>query len=128
MKVFGLLGLVIAMCIGVYLYTRSAKDAATAAGGAGSPKMAIDVTGVRADLIAFGNAEKQEYALEGKYLSFDDLRAKGTVLPADHRGPFTYTADISDTAFKVTATYSGEPIQGAPHSLSIDQTMQVQTQ
>ena len=59
MKVFGLLGLVIALCIGVYLYTRSARDAATAAGGAGSPKMAIDVTGVRADLVAFGNAEKQ---------------------------------------------------------------------
>lgn len=128
MKVFGLLGLVIAMCIGVYLYTRSAKEAATAAGGAGSPKMAIDVNGVRTDLLSFANAEKQEYALEGKYLSFDDLRAKGTVLPADHRGPFTYSADIGDTTFTITATYSGEPIPGAPHSMSIDQTMQVQTQ
>ena len=128
MRVLGLLGLVIALAIGAYLYTRSAKDAATAAGGAGSPKMAIDDTGVRADLIAFGNAEKQEYALEGKYLSFEDLRAKGTAIPADHRGPFTYTADISDTGFKITATYSGEPIQGAPKALSIDQTMQVQTE
>jgi hypothetical protein len=126
--IVGLLGLLIALAIGGYLYTRSAKDAATAAGGAGSPKMAIDVTGVRADLVAFGNAEKQEYALEGKYLPFDELRAKGTAIPADQRGPFTYTADISDTGFRVVATYSGEPIAGAPKSLSIDQTMQVQTQ
>jgi hypothetical protein len=128
MKVFGLLGLVIAMAIGVYLYTRSAKEAATAAGGAGSPRMAIDVNGVRADLVTFGNAEKQEYALEGKYLPFDDLRAKGTYLPADHRGPFTYSAEISDTGFRIVATYGGDPLPGAPKSLSIDQTMQVQQQ
>ena len=126
--IVGLVGLVIALGIGAYLYTHSAKEAATAAGGAGSPKMAIDVTGVKNDLIAFGNAEKQQYALEGKYLSLDDLRAKGSTIPADHRGPFTYSAEIGDTGFKITATYGGDPIAGAPKSLSIDQTMQIQTQ
>ena len=123
--IVGLLGLVIALGIGAYIYTHSAKSAADAAGGAGSPKMAIDVTGVKNDLIAFGNAEKQQYALEGKYLSLDDLCAKGTTIPADRRGPFTYAAEIGDTSFKITATYGGEPIAGAPKSLSIDQTMQV---
>src|SRR5512132_1629989 len=108
--IVGLLGLVIALAIGAYIYTHSAKEAATAAGGAGSPKMAIDVTGVKNDLIAFGNAEKQAYALEGKYLSLDELRAKGSTIPADHRGPFTYTAEVGDTTFKITATYGGDPI------------------
>ena len=126
--IVGLLGLIIALAIGAYVYTHSAKSAADAAGGAGSPRMAIDVTGVKNDLIAFANAEKQQYALEGKYLSLDDLRAKGTTLPADHRGPFTYAAEIGETNFKITATYGGEPLAGAPKSLSIDQTMQVQTQ
>ena len=126
--IVGLLGLVIALGIGAYLYTRSAKSAADAAGGAGSPKMAIDVTGVKNDLIAFGNAEKQQYALEGKYLSLDDLRAKGTTIPADRRGPFTYAAEIGDTSFKITATYGGEPLADAPKSLSIDETMQVTQQ
>jgi len=126
--IVGLLGLVIALGLGAYVYTHSAKSAADAAGGAGSPKMAIDVTGVKNDLIAFGNAEKQQYALEGKYLSLDDLRAKGSNIPADHRGPFTYAADISDTSFKITANYGGDPIPGAVKTLSIDQTMQVQTQ
>ena len=126
--IVGLLGLVIALGIGAYVYTHSAKSAADAAGGAGSPKMAIDVTGVKNDLIAFGNAEKQQYALEGKYLSLDDLRAKGTTIPADHRGPFTYSAEIGDTSFKITATYGGEPLAGAPKSLSIDESMQVKSE
>jgi hypothetical protein len=90
--------------------------------------MAIDVTGVKGDLITFATAEKQQYALEGKYLSLDDLRAKGSTLPADRRGPFTYTAEIGDTEFRITATYGGVPSAGAPKSLSIDQTMQIQTQ
>ncbi len=118
----------IALAIGVYLYTHSAKQAATAAGGAGSPKMAIDVTGVKNDLIAFANAEKQEYALNGKYASLDDLRGKGVAIPADHRGPFTYSAEVGDTDFKITATYSGDPIPGAARVLWIDQTMQVKTE
>ncbi len=126
--IVGLLGLVIALGIGAYIYTHSAKSAADAAGGAGSPKIAIDVTGVKNDLIAFANAEKQEYALTGKYASLDDLRSKGVAIPADHRGPFTYSADIGDTDFKITATYSGDPIPGAARVLWIDQTMQVKTE
>lgn len=128
MRVFGLLGLVIALAIGAYLYTKSAKDAATAAGGAGSPKMAINVNGVRTDLVTFANAEKQEFALDGKYATIDDMRSKGTNLPADQRGPFTYTSEVSDTGFKITATYGGEPMAGIPKSMSIDETMQVKTE
>jgi hypothetical protein len=128
MRVFGLLGLVIALAIGAYLYTKSAKEAANAAGGAGSPKMAIDVQGVRNDLVAFATAEKQEFALDGKYASIDEMRSKGSAIPADHRGPFTYTSEVSDTGFKITATYGGAPMAGIPKTMSIDETMQVQQQ
>ncbi len=123
--IVGLLGLVIALGIGAYIYTHSAKSAADAAGGAGSPKMAIDVTGVKSDLIAFATAEKQTYALDGKYLSIGEMRAKGSSIPADHRGPFTYSSEVSDTGFKITATYTGEPISGVPQRMSIDETMQI---
>ena len=126
--VVGLVGLVIALGIGAYVYTHSAKSAADAAGGAGSPRTAIDVTAVKNDLIAFGNAEKQQYALEGKYLALDELRAKGSTIPADRRGPFTYSAEIGDTGFRIVATYGGDAIAGAPQSLSIDQTMEVKQQ
>ncbi len=126
--IVGLVGLVIALGLGAYIYTHSAKSAADAAGGAGSPKMAIDVTGVKNDLVAFATAEKQTYALDGKYLSIDEMRSKGSSIPADHRGPFAYTSEVSDTGFKITATYSGEPIAGAPKVMSIDETMNVKSE
>jgi hypothetical protein len=120
----GMLGLVTVLAIGAYIYTRSASSAAGAA-GVGSPKMAIDVTGVKNDLIAFATSEKQTFALDGKYLTIDEMRAKGSSLPADHRGQYTYTSEVSDTGFKITATYSGEPVSGAPKVMSIDETMEV---
>lgn len=125
----GIAGLLIAAGIGLFLYSKQMTSIAPgAATGAASPRATIDVTGVKNDLLAFGNAEKQQYALEGKYLSLDDLRAKGTVLPADHRGPYTYTADISDTSFRVTATYSGEAQAGVPRTLSISDSMSIESQ
>lgn len=126
-RVLGLLGLLIALAIGWYVYTQQAQSASKAAGAA-TPRAAIDVAGVRNDLIAFGNAEKQQYALEGKYLSLDELRAKGTALPQDRRGPYTYSAEVSGTTFHVTATYSGPEMAGAPKILSIGETMQIETQ
>jgi hypothetical protein len=126
-RVLGLIGLLIAMAIGYYLYTQQAQSASSALGAA-SPKAAIDVTGVRGDLLAFANAEKQQFALEGKYLSLDALRAKGTVLPQDSRGPYSYSAEVGDTSFRITATYSGPEMAGAPKSMSISETMQIETQ
>lgn len=125
-RVLGLIGLVIAMAIGFYLYTKQAQTASSAMGAA-SPRAAIDVTGVRNDLLAFASAEKQQFALEGKYLPLDELRAKGTVLPQDRHGQYSYSADVSATSFRITATYSGPEMAGAPKSLSIGETMQIET-
>ncbi len=126
-RVLGLLGLLIALAIGWYVYTQQAQTVSSAAGGP-TPRAAIDVAGVRNDLLAFANAEKQQFALDGKYLPLDDLRAKGTALPQDHRGPWSYSADVSDTSFRITASYSGPEMPGAPKSLSIGENMQIQTQ
>ncbi|MGI9102936.1 MAG: hypothetical protein ACR2IF_10895 [Terriglobales bacterium] len=125
MRAFGILGLVIALAIGFYLYTRQTQTDAKALGAA-TPKAAIDTVGVKNDLLAFANAEKQQYALEGKYLSLDELRSKGTVIPANSRGPYSYTADVSDTTFRITATYSGPEGSGAPRTFSIGPTMQIE--
>jgi hypothetical protein len=124
LRILGLLGLIIALAIGFYIHTRQAQSVAPAAG---SPRAAIDITGVKNDLLAFANAEKQQFALEGKYLSFDELRAKGTALPADHRGPYAYAAEISDSNFRITATCSEPAMCSGARSFSVDQTMQVQT-
>jgi hypothetical protein len=126
-RILGLLGLVIALAIGWLLYTRQAQTASSAAGGA-TPRAAIDVAGVRQDLLAFASAEKQQFALEGKYLSLDELRAKATSLPPDRRGPWTYAAEVSGSSFRITATYSGPEPAGAPKKLSIGENMQIDTQ
>ncbi len=126
-RMLGFVGLLIALAIGFYLYTRQAQSAASATGAA-APRTAIDVAGVRNDLLAFANAEKQQFALEGKYLPLDELRAKGTALPADRRGPYTYSAEISDSSFRIIATYSGPEIAGAPKALSVGENMHIQVE
>ncbi len=125
-RILGFVGLLIALAVGFYLYTRQAQSTSSAIGAA-SPKAAIDVTGVRNDLLAFANAEKQQYALEGKYLSLEELRAKGTSIPADRRGPYMYSAEIGETSFRIVATYSGTEA-GAPRVISISESMQIQTE
>jgi hypothetical protein len=126
-RILGLIGLLIALAIGYYLYTRQAQTASSAL-GASNPRAAIDVVGVRNDLLAFANAEKQQFALEGRYLSLDELRAKGAVLPQDRRGPYSYSAEIGSSSFRITATYSGPEMAGAPKSLSIGETMQIEAE
>lgn len=126
-RVLGFIGLLMALAIGFYLYTESTKSTSSALGTA-TPRAAIDVSGVRQDLLTFANAEKQQFAMEGKYLSLDELRAKGTTLPADRRGPYSYSADVNSTSFRITATYLGEEMAGAPRTMSIGESMEIQTQ
>jgi len=126
-RILGLIGLLIALAIGWYIYTQQMETTSRAAGAA-TPKAAIDVVGVRNDLLAFANAEKQQYALEGKYLTIDELRSKGTALPLDRRGPYAYSADIGTTSFRINATYDGPEGLGAPKLLSVSDSMQIESQ
>ncbi len=126
-RVLGLVGLLIALAIGWHIYTQQMETTSRAAGAA-TPKAAIDVTGVRNDLLAFANAEKQQFALEGKYLTIDELRAKGTSLPQDRRGQYVYSADVGATTFRINATYNGPDGLGVPKLLSVGETMQIESQ
>ena len=125
-RVLGLIGVMITMAVGFYLYTNQAQTASGPAGAA-TPRAAIDVAGVRNDLLAIVNAEKQQFALEGKYLSLEELGAKGTVIPEGRRG-YSYSAEVGGSSFRITATYSGPEMAGAPKSLSIGETMQIVTE
>jgi hypothetical protein len=125
-RIFGLLGLVIVLAAGSYLYMREARSVSPAAGDP-TVRAAVDMTGVRADLLAFASAEKQEFALEGKYLPLEELRARGSAIPADRRGPWTYSAEVSDTSFRVTASYGGPEVEGAPKTLSIGKAMRIES-
>jgi hypothetical protein len=74
-------------------------------------------------------AERSHAALKGGYVSLDELRSQGDLtMQRDRRGPYTYSAEVSESSFRIIATYSGPESSGLPHSLSIDQTMQVSQQ
>jgi hypothetical protein len=126
-RILGLVGLLIALAVGFYVHTRQAQSTSGAMGAA-SPKAAIDTAAVRHDLLAFANAEKQQFALEGKYLPLEELRAKGTTIPPERRGPYNYSAEIGETSFRIIATYSGAEAVGAPRAISINDAMQIQTE
>lgn len=124
-RALGFIGVLIAAGIGIYLYTHQAQ---TASQGTANPRQTIDVTGVRNDLIALAKAERRFYATEARYASIDELRSHGDIsMPTNGRGPFIYSADVSETGFRIIATYTGPPGPDAPQNLSIDESMQIRT-
>lgn len=127
--VMSLVGLLVVLGIGMFVY-RSYLTQGTNAGAAGTNNVraVADISGVKSDLIAMAQAERTYRTLNGKYTSLDDLHSSGDLLvdPSRVRSGYTYSADVSDNQFKITATYSG-PATGMP-SLSIDDSMQINQQ
>ena len=116
----------IVLAIGAWLYTRQAKSVTPE--GSGNVRAVVDVTGVQNDLLAIASAERSQFALDGKYLSLDELRTKGAInLPASGRAGYTYSVEIGGSSFRAVATYSGPPA-AAPQTISIDQTMEIRTE
>ncbi len=123
-RAFGFISLLIVLCVGAWVYTRQA--ASVAPPGAANMRQTVDVVGVKNDLLAIANAERSQFALDGKYLPLDDLVSKGVIsLPRQGRGPYTYSVEVGDTSFRVVARYSGPSDTGTPQTISVDETMQV---
>ena len=123
---FGFLSLLIVLALGMWLFTRQAKSVMPE--GSGNVRAVVDTTGVQNDLLAIANAERSQFALEGKYLLLDELRSKGVInLPASGRAGYTYSVDAGSDGFRAVASYSGVP-GTAPQTISIDQTMEIRTE
>src|SRR5690349_15877260 len=121
-RMFGFLVLVVGVAIGLFLFLRTGQ---TLTPGGTSPRTMIDVTGVQNDLIAIAKAERRYWATNGKYASLDELRTNGDISVPTRPG-YTYSADVSDSGFKIIATYAGADPK-APKHISIDGTMAVTT-
>ena len=124
---FSFLSLIFVVAIGLMIYRSyfTGSSGGVATRGTDNPRAAIDITGVQNDLLAMAQAERQFQALNGRYAPLDELRSNGSLVidPARGRQGYTYSSDVSDTRFTITATYSG-PATGMP-TLSIDETMQI---
>ena len=125
-RMFGFLSAVIVLALGMYVYSRQAQSSSAAA-GVNNPRAAINITGVKRDLISIATSERRYYASEGKYASLDELISTNYITVARQRPPYTYEIQSSATGFRVVATRSGDDGSGMPAQLSVDENMEFQT-
>ena len=125
-RAFGFISILIVAAAGFYIYSRQATAVSPAGNPAASPRATIDLVGVKNDLLQIAQAERGEFALNGKYASLDALQSSGALaMKGDGRGPYHYAVEVGDSSFRVTATYGGEPQAGLPARFWVDETMQV---
>ena len=126
-RAFGFLTLIVVVAVGAYIYMRQTRSVMTA--GTSSPTATVDLIGVKNDLLAIAQAERSHAAMQGSYVSIEALRSQGELtMERNNRGPYNYTAEISDSSFRIVATWTGPENSGMPKTLSIDQTMQISQQ
>ena len=125
-KVGGLLGVVIVLAIGYYIYKSQVQNLP---GGGAPPRETIDVVGVKNDLLAIAQAERMYLASHGSYATLDQLQQDGSLAftIANRRG-YNYTASVDDGQhFTITAAPADPAKSGWP-TLAIDDSMQITQQ
>jgi hypothetical protein len=121
-RVFGFVGTIVTLAIGMYIYSLQVKTL-TPGAGSGNPEEAATITGVKNDLISIANAERGYLALQGKYASLDELTSGNYITIKGDRPPYTYDVEVTSGSFRATATRT---TKGAPAQLWITESMQVQ--
>jgi len=125
-RLFSFISIIIVMGAGLYIYSKQVQSTSVPA-GANNPKAAINITGVRTDLMAIAQAERRYLASEGKYASLDELISNNYITVAHQRPPYNYEVETNSSGFRVIATRSGDDGSGTPAQLSVDENMEFQT-
>jgi len=120
-RIFGFLAIVIAMAVGLYIYARQSQ-AISASVPSGTLQSTPNLAGVKNDLIVIANAERAYLAQQSRYASLEELVAAQYSAIPQGRPPYSYSVEVTEAGFRVTATRSGP---GGPAKLSIDETMQI---
>lgn len=122
-RLFGFVGTVMVLAIGMYIYSQQVKNV-NAVGGQATPTGAVNITGVRSDLLSLAGAERNYFAQQGKYASLEELVSEKYVTIERSRPPYSYDISTTSSGFQVTATRS---TPGSPAKIWIDESMQVQS-
>ena len=126
MRIFAILGVVLALGAGIYLYERSA--ASLPAGDGESPTESIDTVAIRQRLLTIAQTERQYQAANGTYATLEQL-SQDNLLPGgtEHRG-YRFTAVVNgNRGFTITATPVDSNKEGWP-TLVVTESMQVTEQ
>ena len=122
MRAFAISGLLLALGVGYFVYTRSLT---TAGGAQAPPQQQIDVVDIRANLLNIGQAERIYAAAHGAYGTLEQLQQDGPpAIPTENRG-YVFSVVVDGVrSFRVTATPTNPDKAGWP-TLEIDETMTV---
>jgi hypothetical protein len=122
-RAFGLLATILAIGVGLFIYSRQAQTVSGSASGASVETIAV-TAGVKNDLIAIANAERAFNAGQGRYATLDELISGNYITIRTQRPPYSYDLETTSGGFRVTATRS---TPGSPAQLWIDESMSVQS-
>jgi Tfp pilus assembly protein PilE len=124
MRIFAILGVVLALGVGIYLYERSLP---TVPDG-GAPTEQIDTVAIRQRLLTIAETERRYQASNGTYATLEQL-SQDNLLPGgtEQRG-YRFTAVVNgNSGFTITATPVDTNKKGWP-TLVVTESMQVTEQ
>jgi hypothetical protein len=122
MRIVGIVGLVVVLGVGLYLFNRSAGSGP---GGSAPPQQRVDTIAIRQRLLAIGQTERQYLVAHGTYATLEQL-TQDELLPGgvEQRG-YTLTAVATGSEhFTITATPTDSNKTGWP-TLEITERMEV---
>jgi uncharacterized protein YpmB len=119
-RVVGLLVVIVIVALSYKLYFSHLQST-----GTGSPAQAINVVGVKNDLIAIAQAERAYQAEHGSYASLDQLNYGGalTMIKAGRDG-YAYEVETSGEGFRAVARCPTATSPGCSN-WAVDQTLEV---
>ncbi len=121
-----LLGLLAVALIAVLAYKYYFSQMQSSGTGTATPAQAIDVVGVRNDLLGIAQAERAYQVEHGSYASLDELTTSGALtMKKTGRDGYTYDVQTSDSSFRAVAHCPAATTPGCT-SFAVDPSMEVQ--
>jgi hypothetical protein len=123
MRIFAILGVVLALGVGIYLYERSV--ASLPAGAGESPTEQIDTIAIRQRLLTIAQTERQYQASNGTYATLEQLSQENLLPGGTEQRGYRFTAVVNgNSGFTITATPVDANKAGWP-TLVVTESMQV---
>jgi hypothetical protein len=122
MKGLLIVGLLVALGVGYFVYVKSLRSAGVADA---PPQQTIDTIDIKTNLMNIGQAERTYLVSHGTYGTLDQLQQDGpTALPAENRGYVFSVTPNGAQSFTAVATPTDPNRPGWP-TLTIDERMVV---
>lgn len=121
MRIFAILGVVLALGVGIYLYERSAPSLPAGE----SPTEQIDTVAIRQRLLTIAETERRYQASNGSYATLEQLSQENLLPGGTEQRGYRFTAVVNGSSgFTITATPVDTNKAGWP-TLVVTEGMQV---